>query len=474
MKHIFKYCLAVSLLVTAMLVNHSCNKVDASDEYGDFLQPDRIGLLNTSVNLNVQGEGAQNIIAITGPHSGWTVTSSESWLTVEKGTTSENGKEEPVVKLSAATNTGYSRKATVTIKLEGTEKEVTKTFTVTQASALPEPAVSLPATTLNFTATAENKTVTLTTNQTEWTATSDATWFTISKNGKDLIIAVTANTGNAPREAVVNIVAGVAPNTAKATLRVVQAKADDINNITVSGIELVRVEAGTFKMGAQNTDATAANYGVIATGSGYAANQGPIHNVTLSEFYIGKYLITQAQWVDVMGTNPSKNIGNNNPVEYVNWTMAADFVAKLSLKTGKTFRLPTEAEWEYAARGGKNSNGYVFSGGNASAVVANFVANTADRDNSRTTPGGTFLPNELGIYDMSGNLYQWCSDYFAAYTADDQVNPTGPATGTNKVMRGGSWWHLQTTVYYRGNNTVTYTGTHANAGLTGLRVVYVP
>ncbi|MGN6418080.1 MAG: SUMF1/EgtB/PvdO family nonheme iron enzyme [Pseudobacter sp.] len=473
MKSITKYCLALFVLIAAMVVNQACNKIDQNDEY-NYVQSDRIGLLNTNLNLQVEGGSASNIVALTGSYSNWTVTSSDSWLTVEKSTTTENGKEEPTIKVTAAPNDGYTRKATVTVSLQTGDKTVTKAFTVTQGTSLADPAVTLSAGTLNFAAVSEVKSVTLTTNQSVWEATSTAAWFTISKSGNTLSINVTANASTAAREATVEVVAGTAPNTAKATLRVVQAKPDDGNNITVSGIELIKVTGGDFMMGAQNTDPTGANYGVIATGSGFNANQGPIHKVTLSDFYIGKFLITQAQWLDVMSSNPSKNVGSNNPVEYVDWNMASEFVTKLSQKTGKTFRLPTEAEWEYAARGGSKSNGYVFAGGNVSATVANFVASTADRDNSRTTPGGTFLPNELGIYDMSGNLYQWCSDYFGSYTAGDKVNPTGPATGTNRCMRGGSWWHLQTSVYYRGNNAPTYTGTHANAGLTGFRVVYIP
>lgn len=477
MKNSLKSCFAILMLMASMINITSCNKFDDIDKYDQFAQPSRIGVFNPTLNLNVQGEEVYNIVTLNGVYSDWSVASTADWLTLQKGMTNENGKDEHTVKVKATPNTGYSRTGVVTVTIVNGDKTVSKTFNVVQASNLASPAVSLSEATIHLTAVAESKSVTLTTNQTVWTATTTADWLTLTQSGEVLTVAALKNTGMLGREAVVTIVAGTAPNTATTTLKVVQALPDNATSITVNGIELILVEKGSFMMGAQNTNPSAAGYGVMSDGTGYSANQSPIHKVTFTkDIYIGKYLITQAQWNELITTNPSRNVGNNNPVEYVDWNMANDYLQKLRTKTAKNFRLPTEAEWEYAARGGNQSNGYMFSGSNVASLAGNFIsAATNDaRNASRTTPGGRYLPNELGIYDMSGNLYEWCSDYFGNYSAGEQTDPTGAATGTNRVIRGASWWHLPTTVYFRGNNAPTYTGTHANAGLTGFRVVYVP
>ena len=189
-------------------------------------------------------------------------------------------------------------------------------------------------------------------------------------------------------------------------------------------IEMVFVEGGTFTMGAtaeQESDA----YDF----------ESPTHSVTLSSYYIGKYEVTQAQWRAVMGSNPSCFTGDNLPVEQVSWNDIQEFITKLNQQTGKTFRLPTEAEWEYAARGGNKSKGYKYSGSNTIGDVAWYGNNSSNT----THPVGQKAPNELGIYDMSGNVWEWCQDWYGSYSADSQTNPTGPSRGSTRVLRGGSW-----------------------------------
>ena len=160
----------------------------------------------------------------------------------------------------------------------------------------------------------------------------------------------------------------------------------------------------------------------------------PAHKVTLSDYQIGKHEVTQAQWQAVMGNNPSHFSGCNNcPVESVSWNEVQDFIEKLNAKTGKQYRLPTEAEWEYAARGGNKSRGYEYAGGNEIASVAWYDENS----NSKTHPVGQKNANELGIYDMSGNVWEWCSDWYGDYSSGSQTNPKGPNSGTYRVLRGG-------------------------------------
>ncbi|MDR3217989.1 MAG: SUMF1/EgtB/PvdO family nonheme iron enzyme [Dysgonamonadaceae bacterium] len=190
-------------------------------------------------------------------------------------------------------------------------------------------------------------------------------------------------------------------------------------------IEMVYVKGGTFTMGCtaeQDNDCNDA--------------ENPVHQVTLSDFYIGKYEVTQAQWKAVMGSNPSQFKGDTLPVENVNWDDVQAFIKKLNTQTGKKYRLPTEAEWEYACRGGAYSAHYKYSGSNTVDDVAWYKENSGDQ----THPIGQKSPNELSLYDMSGNVWEWCSDWKGAYSSGLQTNPTGPSSGSHRVGRGGSWY----------------------------------
>ena len=192
-------------------------------------------------------------------------------------------------------------------------------------------------------------------------------------------------------------------------------------------VELVKVEAGSFNMGA--TSEMENPY----------EDEKPIHRVTLTNnYYIGKYEVTQALWQAVMGSNPSCFKGDDLPVERVSWNDCQDFISKLNAMTGKRFRLPTEAEWEYAARGGKKSRGYQYSGSNTLGDVAWY----GDNSGSKTHAVGTKQPNELGIYDMAANVEEWCQDRYGSYSSSPQTNPTGAASGSNRVIRGGDWFFL--------------------------------
>lgn len=201
----------------------------------------------------------------------------------------------------------------------------------------------------------------------------------------------------------------------------------EIETFTVNGVtfKMIAVEGGTFTMGAtaeQGSDAWDVEY--------------PTHEVTLNGFSIGQTEVTQSLWQAIMGNNPSYFAGYlQHPVEQVSWDDCQMFITKLNELTGKNFRLPTEAEWEFAARGGNKSQGYKYAGSNMIDDVAWYQNNSSDI----THPVAAKEPNELGLYDMSGNVWEWCQDWFGNYSSDAQTNPTGPISGDKRMLRGGCW-----------------------------------
>jgi formylglycine-generating enzyme required for sulfatase activity len=202
---------------------------------------------------------------------------------------------------------------------------------------------------------------------------------------------------------------------------------------------MVLVEWGSFQMGSDEGD----------------KNEKPVHKVTMSSFLMNKYEVSQGEWNSVMRKNPSNFIGDTLPVENVTWYEAVEFCNRLSTKEGLTpvykvvknviicdfnangYRLPTEAEWEYAAKGGKKDYlVFKYSGGDNIDEVAWYHSNSG----SKTRPVGTKAPNSLGLYDMSGNVWEWCWDWFGSYSRRDQTDPIGPVSGATRVRRGGGWY----------------------------------
>ena len=221
-------------------------------------------------------------------------------------------------------------------------------------------------------------------------------------------------------------------------------------------IAMVYVDGGTFSMGATSEQ-----------GSDAESDEKPVHAVTLNGFYIGAYEVTQVQWKAVMGTTIDQQrekaseywggnvalcgVGDNYPMYYVSWYDAVSFCEKLSQMTGKTYRLPTEAEWEYAARGGQQADGTKYAGSNTIGDVAWY----GDYSDSGTHLVGQKKPNGLGLYDMSGNVYEWCSDRYDDNSSLSAVNPPGASSGSYRVCRGGSWGNgaQYCRVSYRGYST---------------------
>jgi formylglycine-generating enzyme required for sulfatase activity len=229
---------------------------------------------------------------------------------------------------------------------------------------------------------------------------------------------------------------------------------------SVNGVsfEMIEVTGGTFIMGAtQEQGSDAQDY------------ERPAHTVTLSTYYIGKFEVTQGLWRAVMGSNPSYFGGGDNlPVECVSWNDCQSFIKQLNSLTGKRFSLPTEAQWEYAARGGGKSKQYKYSGSSSIDYVSWYDGNSG----SKTHDVGTKSPNELGIFDMSGNVVEWCNDWYGAYSSASQTNPVGPSSGSYRVLRGGSWYGDGA----RGCRVSTRHNTYPdyNFNFSGLRLALLP
>jgi len=214
-------------------------------------------------------------------------------------------------------------------------------------------------------------------------------------------------------------------------------KPRDVDTADLGGgmkMELVYVPAGSFQMGSPDSE------------QGRNDSEGPVHTVELDGFWMAKYEVTQEQYEAVMGKNPSNFKGAKNPVEMVSWNDAADFCRKLADKVGRasspasagrTFRLPTEAEWEYACRAGSTTRFCFGDSDNGLDEYAWYTANSG----SKAHPVGEKKPNEWGLYDMHGNVWEWCGDWYAEYGAGSAKNPQGPSSGEGRVLRGGSWIH---------------------------------
>jgi len=262
--------------------------------------------------------------------------------------------------------------------------------------------VILKATIFPFSAT--NKTVT-------WT-TSNSNVATVKNNNDPSIRAEGLVTAKAIGTTTITVTTKDGKFTAACTVTVIDPEP-----------ELILIKGGTFIMGCTDEDCRS------------DGREEPAHQVTLHNYKIAKYPVTQKEWMNIMGNNPSTTKGDDLPVHNISWLNAQEYITKLNAITGKNYRLPTEAEWEYAARGGNQSNGYKYSGGDDADLVAWHAGNS----NNTIHPVGDKKSNELGIHDMSGNVWEFCSDYYSFYTDLPLDNPTGPTNGTTMVSRGGAF-----------------------------------
>ena len=189
-------------------------------------------------------------------------------------------------------------------------------------------------------------------------------------------------------------------------------------------LNMIWVEGGTFLMGSLSDSKSKSS-----------TNAKQNQNVILTGYFIGETEVTQALWKTIMDNNPSINVGDDNPVDNVSWDDCQEFIRKLNQMTGKNFRLPTEAEWEFAARGGNSSENWIYSGSDDIRSVGWYL----DNSKSSTSTVKEKLPNELGLYDMTGNVFEWCNDWYGDYEDGVLTNPQGPSSGIGRVIRGGSY-----------------------------------
>ena len=283
-----------------------------------------------------------------------------------------------------------------------------------------------------------------------WSIDCDSEWCTAKINNNMLELSISRNYSLTER--ICNIL--LSSGNASQTITLTQYGCEWFESF-----EMIDVDSGTFFMGAQKTMSNGQNYDESA----YVI-ESPVHKVTLSAYSIGKYEVTQAQWMAAMGSNPSTKQGDDFPVENVTWEDVQDFINVLNEASGLNYRLPTEAEWEFAAKGGNHSEGYRYSGNNVIGACAWYYSNS----NNTTHKVGSKNCNELGIFDMTGNVREWCNDWFEYYNPNDVENPQGKTYGDSKVNRGGSW----TTQNVNCRNTYRHTNLpHESAHDLGFRLV---
>ena len=361
----------------------------------------------------------------------WTISSDQTWCSVSPTSGSNDGSV--TVKVGENSITA-ERTATITVKSDAGDQ----TVKVTQSGV--SPTLTLSVSDMEFAAGNGSKIFSIKSN-TAWAVSSNKNWCSVSPTSGSgdgsVTVSVDENTSSSSRTATITVESA----TIKRTLAVTQngvtptptpTPASQDRTFTVGGVtfKMIAVEGGTFTMGATSEQ-----------GSDVYGHEKPTHSVTLSSYSIGETEVTQALWQAVMGQKPTSNgsqwssaygLGNDYPAYCVSWNDCQDFIKKLNLITGENFRLPTEAEWEFAARGGNKSRGYKYAGSNTIDDVAWYGSNSNQTHNVATKQA-----NELGLYDMSGNVVEWCSDWYGKYSSGSQTNPTGPSSGSDRVNRGG-------------------------------------
>ena len=400
-------------------------KSDIGNQTVKVIQSGAAAVLALSVNSIDFTSGGGNKTFNISSNTSWTVLCDQVWCNITPVSGSGDGSVTVLVEDNIST---VERMATIIVKSDAGNK----TINVTQSGATA--ILSLDMNSLAFASGSGSENFKITSN-TSWTVVSDQSWCTVSKTSgsgdSSIRVSVTENTFTNSRKATVT----VESETITRSLAVIQSGATSSpsqdRTFIVGGVQfkMIAVEGGTFTMGATSEQESDANNDEV-----------PTHIVTLSSYSIGETEVTQALWEAVMGQRPTSwnsklGLGSNRPAYSISWNDCQDFISKLNSMTGQNFRLPTEAEWEFAARGGNKSHGYKYAGSNTVNEVAWYSAGNPWMCQNVAT----LQANELGLYDMSGNVWEWCSDWYENYSSSAQTNPKGPASGSYRVRRGGSW-----------------------------------
>ena len=384
----------ILFIISILLICESC----AHEE-------EKINLVLSANKLEYISEGGEQIVDISSNYN-WSCEYSAEWLLVRQ----QQDKIRVIVDHNPSSE---SRSDVIKLKIKG---NVISEIFVTQSGI----DLTVEDELLSVESIGNTLSIPISSN-TQWTFDNHINWCEVSKDENNLIVIVQRNYSMSERSGTISIYAG-----------------DVSFDITISqagcqwfeSFEMIEVEGGTFYMGAQADDSSETNFDASA----YQI-ESPVHQVTVSSYAIGKFEVTQDQWIAAMGNNPSNIIGDNLPVESITWEQVQSFISILNEQSGLNYRLPTEAEWEYAAKGGCESNGYMYSGNSVLNACGWYYSNSE----ATTHEVGSKIPNELGIYDMSGNVREWCNDWFEYYSSSIVENPQGAFDGSTKVNRGGSW-----------------------------------
>lgn len=422
MKRLF----TIFTLLTALILVSSCQKelpdklknidvIQGGQDKNPEVKP--LQELKVSEPDQFGAKGGEQTITITATAT-WSISKSaeSDWLAVKPE--SENAGTTQVTLTAAENSLTGLRTATLTVK----SGELTKSIVVSQSAANPD--ISIDVSSLEFTSGSGSKMFRISSN-TMWAISCDKNWCSVSPTSGSgdgsVTVSVEENTSTSERTATITVESA----TITRSLAVTQNGATPITppasqdrTFTVGGVtfKMIAVEGGTFTMGATSEQ-----------GAEAYDDEYPTHSVSLSTYYMGETEVTQELWQAVMEHNPSKFSGGQRPVEQVSWDNCQEFIRKLNTMTDQNFRLPTESEWEFAARGGNKSHGYKYAGSNS----INDVAWYEDNSSGMTHDVATKAANELGLYDMSGNVWEWCQDYYSSYS--------GLKANDGHVRRGGGW-----------------------------------
>jgi len=366
---------------------------------------DEVSLSVSENELTFAANGGEQIVNITSDGT-WDCQYSEDWLLVRQ-------QQDRIRVIVDANTTESERMANIELLCDG---EVRGMITVTQAGLT----LSIENTSIDVQYTGEKITISVDCNS-DWEIVNFCEWIETQKDGANLRMVVARNYQMQERQEAITLKVGELSK----SITVKQSAAP-----WYESFDMVQVEAGTFYMGAQKEASDGINYDVSA----YII-ESPVHKVSVKEYDICRYEITQAQWVAAMGDNPSTIQGDNLPVENVSWDLVQEFITILNEKSGKNYRLPSEAEWEFAAKGGNKSEGFKYSGYSVLGACGWYYSNSE----ATIHEVGSKNANELGLFDMSGNVREWCNDWYESYSTADEDNPQGPTSGAMKINRGGSW-----------------------------------